>query len=151
MVGQLLVWDPARPGSRPVELGRDEDSLSAIGVLPDGRVVTGGSGVDGRGRVLVWDPAQPGTDPVEIGRDEAWITTIVVLPDGQVVTGSGVRDRVRVWNVQGGSPGALLKSSAYALAASLSTSGIRLFIGHVVGGISCWEVSAQTQDLPGSR
>ena len=54
--GRVLVWDPARPGTGPVELGRHDGSVWAVAVLPDGRVVSGGDD----GRVLVWDPARPG-------------------------------------------------------------------------------------------
>ena len=45
--GRVLVWDPAEPGTGPVELGRDEDGVRAVAVLPDGRVVTGGGGGHG--------------------------------------------------------------------------------------------------------
>ena len=61
--GRVLVWDPARPGGGPVELGRPR-RRSAVAVLPDGRVVTGGDD----GRVLVWDPARRRRGPVELGR-----------------------------------------------------------------------------------
>jgi WD40 repeat protein len=40
--GRVLVWDPAAPGTGPVELGRHERGVYAVAVLPDGRVVTGG-------------------------------------------------------------------------------------------------------------
>jgi len=74
---------------------------------------------------------------------------VAVLPDGRVVTGGD--DRVRLWDVQSNSPGTLLACSAYALATSLSPTGARLFIGHAVGGISCWEVRSATQKTPGAR
>ena len=144
----MLVWDPAEPGAGPVELGRHEGGVRAVAVLPDGRVVTGG-GIGG-GRVLVWDPAEPGAGPVELGRHEGGVRAVAVLPDGRVVTGGG-DDRVRLWDVQSSSPGTLLACSAYALATSLSPSGARLFIGHAVGGISCWEVRPATQNTPGAR
>jgi WD40 repeat protein len=141
---RLLVWDPAAPGTSPVELGRDENQAAAVAVLPDGRVVTGGRDFGGEGgRVLVWDPAAPGTGPVELGRHELTVLAVAVLPDGRVAT-SGDDDRVRLWNVQSSSPGALLACSACALAASLSPSGTRLFIGHAAGGISYWEVRPAT-------
>ena len=140
--GRVLVWDPGAAQRGPVELGRHEGGVEAVAVLPDGRVVTGGFG----GRVLVWDPAEPGTGPAELGRDEVGVGAVAVLPDGRVVTG-GDGDRVRLRNVQGSSPGTLLACSAYALAASLSPSGARLFIGHALGGISCWEIPSDRTRL----
>jgi WD40 repeat protein len=98
----------------------------------------------------VWDPAQPGTGPAELGRLAGGVRAIAVLPDGRVVTG-GYASRVRLWNVQSSSPGALLACSAYALATSLSPSGARLFIGHPTGGVSCWEVRPAAQNAPGAR
>jgi len=139
---RVLVWDPAQPGTGPVEIGRPELAVGAVTVLPDGRVVTGHSGFDG-GRVLVWDPAEPGTGPAELGRHEGVVQAVAVLPDGRVVTGG--LDGVRLRNMQDGSPGTLLACAAYALASSLSPSGARLYIGHAAGGISSWEVRAATQ------
>ena len=57
--GRVLVWDPAEPGTGPVELGRVEDGVGAVAVLPDGRVVTGAGG----DRVRLWDvqSSSPGT------------------------------------------------------------------------------------------
>ena len=49
--GGVLVWDPARPGTDPVELGRHDDRVEAVAVLPDGRVVSGGKDRP----VLVWN------------------------------------------------------------------------------------------------
>jgi hypothetical protein len=45
--GRVLMWDPAEPGVGPVTLGHHEGAVwrsGAMAVLPDGRVVTGGSG-----------------------------------------------------------------------------------------------------------
>jgi WD40 repeat protein len=147
--GRVLVWDPAEPGAGPVELGRDQGTVGTVAVLPDGRVVTGGRAYDD-GRVLVWDPAEPGAGPVELCRHERGVKAVAVLPAGRVVTG-GHDDRVHLRNVQSSSPGTLLACSAYGLATSLSTSGARLFIGHAMGGISCWEVRPATQNTPGAR
>jgi WD40 repeat protein len=142
----VLVWEPDDAEVGPVELDWPDSGVTAVAVLPDGRVVTGGYG----GRVLVWDPDDPVDDPVELGRHESWVRAVAVLPDGLVIT-SGDDDRVRLRNVQSSSPGTLLACSAYALAASLSPSGARLFIGHAVGGISCWEVRPAAQNTPGAR
>ena len=64
--GWVLVWDPSRPGSDPVQLGRHDlgrwlvvepgqtfIGVRAVAVLPNGRVVSGGSD----NRVLIWDVA----------------------------------------------------------------------------------------------
>jgi hypothetical protein len=45
------MWDPAGPGAAPAELGRPDGGVSAVAVLADGKVVTGGDD----GRVLIWD------------------------------------------------------------------------------------------------
>jgi WD40 repeat protein len=93
--GRVLVWDPSRPGTDPVELGRHDRGVEAVAVLPDGRVVSGGTG----GRVLVWDPARPGTDPVELGRHKRRVEAVAVLPDGRLVSGGGLGDgSVVVWD-----------------------------------------------------
>lgn len=95
--GRVLLWDPARPGTDPVELGRHPE-VGAIGELPNGRIVTGGGGFDGR--VLVWDPARPGTDPVELGRHDGPVAAVAVLGDSRIASG-GLRDgRVRIWDVR---------------------------------------------------
>lgn len=116
--------------------------MLALAVVPDGRVVSGGGDGDGTGRVLVWDPAVPGTGPVELGRHKGHVRAVAVLPDGRVISSGGDDDRVRLWHVHGSSPGIVLACSADALAASLSPSGARIFIGYAQGGISCWEVRA---------
>ena len=122
-----------------------EGEVRAVAVLPDGRLVTGGSD----GRVLVRDPAEPDAGPVELGRHEGEVRAVAVLPDGRLVTGDD--DQVWLSHMQNSSPGTLLACSAYALATSLSPSGTRLFIGHALGGISCWEVRAAAQNTPVAR
>lgn len=100
--GRVLVWDPAAPGTGPVELGRHHDpepgrvdsQVGAVAVLPDGRVVTGGRD----GRVLVWDPAAPGVGPAELGRHDGAVLAVAVLPDGRVVAG-GYDGWVLAWNL----------------------------------------------------
>ena len=49
--GRVLVRDPAEPGAPLVELGRHENWVEAVAVLPDGRVVTGSADR----RVLLWN------------------------------------------------------------------------------------------------
>jgi hypothetical protein len=92
--GLLPIWTTRRTSrALSAELGRHDDSLRAVAVLPDGRVVSGGDD----GRVLVWEPSQPGTGPVELGRHESQVEAVAVLPDGRVVSG-GNDGRVLVWD-----------------------------------------------------
>jgi cytochrome c len=61
--GQVMVWGTTVSGRfarltrqrqrAPSELGRNDGGTTAIGVLPDGRIVTGGA----YGQVLAWDTA----------------------------------------------------------------------------------------------
>ena len=141
--GRVLVWDPAEPGAPLVELGRHENWVEAVAVLPDGRVVTGGHD----GRLLLWDPAEPGTSPVELGRYESRLTGWRCCRTGGWLTGSADR-RVLLWNVQSTSPGTSLACSVQALATSLSPYGTRLFIGHGTEGISRWEIRPARQNTP---
>jgi WD40 repeat protein len=103
---RVLLWDPAKPGAEPVELGRHESEIMPVGVveaaaLPDGRLVTGGGG---EGQVLLWDPAQPGAEPVELGRHEprseagTAVVGVTVLPGGQVVTNGYHDGQVLIWD-----------------------------------------------------
>jgi WD40 repeat protein len=135
--GWVLVWDPARPGTDPVELGRHDDWVQVVAVLPDGRVVSGG---DDR-RVLVWDPSQPGTDPVELGRHDGWVQVVAVLGDGRVVSG-GNDSRVVIWNAITEGMVAELGCSVTGLAAVQASRGeASLFVAHEGPGFSLWSIA----------
>lgn len=95
--GHCLVprWTTRRAGrALSGELGRHDGPVSAVAVLADGRVVTGG----GDGRVLIWDPAAPGSGAAELGRNEYAVSAVAVLANGRVVAGGGHDSRMLIWD-----------------------------------------------------
>jgi WD40 repeat protein len=58
----LLIWDPARPGANPVEMGGDRAEVTDV-ILADGRVIT----AQPDGRPLIHDPARREVAPTEFG------------------------------------------------------------------------------------
>ncbi|MCW2901796.1 MAG: repeat, subgroup [Streptosporangiaceae bacterium] len=89
--GRLRVWDPATPGAVPTELGHHDNTVEALAVAPDGRVISGGDG-----RVRMWNPAAPNV-PTELGTHDDTVQALAVTPDGRVISGGNDR-RVRMWN-----------------------------------------------------
>jgi WD40 repeat protein len=138
--GKVLVWDPSRPGRRPVELGGHDGRVNAVAVLPDGRVVSGGDVEPAEGgRVLVWDPAAPGADPVELGRRDEWMNAVAVLPDGRVVSG-GADGRVLVWDLaaSGTDPVEVGRRDRAVHAVAVLADG-RVVSGGVDGRVLVWD------------
>jgi WD40 repeat protein len=143
--GLLLVWDPARAGTDPVELGRHSDRVEAVAVLPDGRVVSGGWD----GRVLLWDPSRPGTGPVELGRHSDRVVAVAVLPDGRVVSGGADR-RVLIWNGAAQGLASQLNCSVVELAAAVQARRGEAFlvVVHEGQGFSVWSTIKRDDEKP---
>jgi hypothetical protein len=135
---RLLVWDPAQPGSDPVEVGRHADGVDAVAVLPDGRVVSGGADV----RLLLWDPAQPGINWIAPGgHHDSELRAVAVLPDGRVVSG-GYDDWLLIWNATTQRLVAQLGCSVNGLAAvQASRSKASLVVVHEGHGFSIWSIT----------
>lgn len=97
--GNILIWDPAALKATRRASDRDEKTIGAVMVLPDGRVVTGESrppGVDGQ--LLVWDPATPDANPHVLGRHSGGVYAMAMLPDGRVLTAAYQDERVLIWD-----------------------------------------------------
>jgi hypothetical protein len=140
---RVLVWDPARPGTDPVELG-DDDSLRAVAVLPDGRVVSAGEDR----RLLVWDPSRPGSDPVELGRHADSVEAVAVLPDSWVVSCGG-DNRVLIWKATTQREVAQLGCSVIGLAAvQVSRGRAFLVVVHKGQGFSLWSTTGDDNEPP---
>jgi WD40 repeat protein len=91
--GRVRLWDPVRAGVTSEQGGHHDGWLRAVGVLPDGRVISAESR-----EVQIWDPAQPEAEPVEIGSEFPWVEAVAVLPDGRVVSGGGYG--IHVWETE---------------------------------------------------
>ncbi len=79
--GRVLMWDPARPGTGPAELGRHDTGVEAVAVLADGRVVTGGRD----GRVLVRDPTGTSARAIQLNCSVTALATAPRSPANGVV------------------------------------------------------------------
>jgi WD40 repeat protein len=113
--GRVRVWNPAAPGTDPVELGGHLGKVLALAVLPDGLVVSGSDMLQGtfrqpdgmevtggwyEGGIRVWNPATPGAGPVvSLGQsgyqDSGSVAALAVLSNGRVIAGGRV---LRVWD-----------------------------------------------------
>jgi hypothetical protein len=138
----IPIWR-ARRISRALraEFGLRDDSLNAVAVLPDGRVVSGGDD----GRVLVWDPSGTGSGPVQLGRHDGWVNAVAVLPDGRVVSG-GNDGWVLVWDPSGTGSGPVRLGHHYSWVNALAV----LPDGRVVSGgndlrVLIWNEATQGQ------
>ena len=69
--------------------------MSAMAVLPDGRVVSG----FGDGTMLVLDSSAQGGGPLLVGRAGGGVCAMAVLPDGRVISVGGLEERrVLIWD-----------------------------------------------------
>jgi WD40 repeat protein len=112
--------------------------VAAVAVLPDGRLVTGGSD----GRVLAWDPADPDAAPAELGRHDYEVTAVAVLPDGRVVTGAKDK-RVLVWDPAdpGAEPAELGRHGSGVTAVAVLPDG-RVVTGGRDRRVRLWDVQS---------
>jgi WD40 repeat protein len=94
--GLVPKWTTRRTNLSLVsDLGVHEGGVHGLGVLPDGRVVTGGGPAR---RMLLWDPTTPGSSPVEFTNIlHLTVWEVDVLPDGRVVT-AGLDGRMLLWD-----------------------------------------------------
>jgi WD40 repeat protein len=87
------VWTARVTPVPAVVLGAQEGPVVGLGVLADGRVVSGGDD----GRLLLWDPHQPDLS-FQFGAHEGAVGGLAVLADGRVVSGGDEDGRVLLWD-----------------------------------------------------
>lgn len=89
----IPIWTTRRASrSLSAEVVTLSGSVRSVAMLPDGRVVTGGSDR----HVRVWDPNATESS-VDLGSHGDIVRAVAALPDGRVVTGGDDR-RVLVWD-----------------------------------------------------
>ena len=95
-----------------------EYGVSALAVLPDGRIASGA----GDGTVRVWDPQGRHAPQVFEGH-EGWVRALAVLPDERIASGGADRT-VRVWDALTGRQLALFVADAGITALLVSPEGL---------------------------
>lgn len=74
------------------------DAVNAVGLLPDGRMVTAGADA----RIAIWTPGRQQPDRVLEGH-QAPIAGIAISPDGSMIASASWDHTVRLWSLRNGS------------------------------------------------
>jgi hypothetical protein len=135
----------APPGSELARLEGHDHKVSALVVLPDGRLASGGFD----NTIRLWDL----NSGVEIARLEGHsdaIWALAVLPDGRLASASGDRT-IRLWDVNSGVETARLEGHSDAIRALAVLPDGRLASGSADRTIRLWDpkTGAQTARLEG--
>jgi cytochrome c len=93
-----IRWSLRRNAAEQV-LRFHESAVNAVGVLADGRVVTGGED----GRVAIWTAGAPQPTTVLQGHT-APVVAVAVSPDGATIASASWDRTVRLWPLAGGAP-----------------------------------------------
>jgi WD40 repeat protein len=81
------------PGAEAARLEGHSDWVSALCVLPDGRLASGSSD----GTIRLWDMVR-GAEAARLEGHSDWVTVLCVLPDGRLASGSD-DGTIRLWDV----------------------------------------------------
>ena len=90
--GRVLLWDVAG-GGRPVRLGEHSGPVSAVTVLLDGRVATGGTAGD----ILISHARSPAGADIELEPIGSRLNALATLPGR--LAGGGDDGRIWIWNL----------------------------------------------------
>ena len=135
---ELHIWDPDNP--QPPEFTLSASSI-ALGVLPDGRLV---STPPGEGQVQIWDVASPDAGPEIFEYHEGTVRTFAVLGDGRVATGDadGV---VKVWDPLAPDDDPLdLVGHVGAVHTVIALDDQRVVTGGADGSVRVWDLTEPT-------
>jgi WD40 repeat protein len=92
--------------------------VSALAVLADGRLASGGSDLSGNGNIKIW-PKEGTGEPVVLSNGSP-VTSLAVLPDGRLASG-GEDGNIKIWPKEGrGEPTVLSHGSPVSALAVLA-------------------------------
>jgi WD40 repeat protein len=92
--GTVRIWDPTRR-TDPLDLHGHTGWVSALAVLPDGRLASAGHD----STVRIWDPTH-GTTPLDLHGHTGELSALAVLPDMRLAS-AGHDRTVRIWDPAG--------------------------------------------------
>lgn len=129
----ICVQDPdATVDLAPQLLGGTSGWVTALAVLPDGRLVSG----QDDGSIRVWTLDGGAAELLEGHTD--WVRVLLALPDGRVASGSD-DGSVRVWTLDGSAPKMqVLKGHASVVTALTVLPGGQLVSGSLDGSVRVW-------------
>jgi hypothetical protein len=140
--GQAIVWNVA-DGKRVSEARGHRDSLHAVALSPDGRVLaTAGYDKD----VILWDATTAKPLHTLTGHNDA-VYALAFRPDGKVLASASGDRTVKLWNVADGARLDTLSESLKELhAVSFSRDGARLYSAGVDNRIRAYSVSPTAKE-----
>jgi WD40 repeat protein len=133
------------PGAETARLEGHSSVVSALCLLPDGRLASGS--VDNT--IRLWDVAT-GAETARLEGHTDWVTALCVLPDGRLASGSDDKT-IRLWNVATGAETARLEGHSSTVTALCLLPDGRLASGSGDDTIRLWDVAtgAETARLEG--
>ena len=129
--GRVLLWD-VTGSARPVLFGAHSSPVSAITVLPDGSVATGGIAGD----IVIWGGMHPGGEDIEIGSVAARLNALAALP-GHIVGGAD-DGCIWIWDLNRRSAESVIAHASSWLT-SLASLGDHLISAGTDGQMILWK------------
>jgi len=137
------------PGAETARFEGHSGGVSALCVLPDGSLASGGSRDGTDGTIRLWD-VTAGAETARLEGHSHWVSALCVLPDGRLASGS-YDGTIRLWDATTGAETARLEGHSYGVRALCVLHDGRLASGSNEGTIRLWDVTtgAETARLEG--
>jgi eukaryotic-like serine/threonine-protein kinase len=138
---RLRLWDFGTNGP-PGYFGAHSESITAMAISPDGRLLATGAGWTEK-TIKLWEIASFRCVGQLTGHD-AWIAGLKFSPDGQVLASAGADQTIRLWDVAMRQPRRLFsRLPAQVWRVCFTPDGRTLFSGDSTGAIQRWPVEAR--------